>query len=286
MPLKFVLWKGRLQGRFLYHVLRSRRAYMVETLQRCLGVDTAEAKRILRGMFENIGMSIHEFFRLPHMSRKELGDSMTIIGQEHWDAYNRALPNGCGGILVVGHTGSWEYGLQVGGAAIGKDLSLIVKNLKPPSFDEWVNETRESHGMNVYERSVSAKPALKDQKAGRCIVFVLDQNTKRSAGIFVDFFGRPACTSDGAAILSAISKVPLIFLGCSRDPSDPSRSVIEVSPPRRAPADRSPEEIHRATQEITNDMESFIRRNPTQWIWMHRRWKTRPENEVKAEGCG
>jgi KDO2-lipid IV(A) lauroyltransferase len=103
--------------------------------------------------------------------------------------------------------------------------------------------------------------------------FMLDQNMKKNWGVFVDFFGKPASTSDGLAQLSAMSGYHIHPILCRRDPQT-RKLIAEVGEQIPGPKDRSDEEILRVTAECTHKIEEFIRSYPDQWIWMHRRWKT------------
>ena len=111
------------------------------------------------------------------------------------------------------------------------------------------------------------------------MAFILDQNAKKNWGIFVDFFGKPACTSHGLAQMAALSGHKIFPVTCRRE-RDTRNLIVEIGEEIPGPTDRSEEEVHRVTQECTRYLERFIREHPEQWIWMHRRWKTKPDPEI------
>jgi KDO2-lipid IV(A) lauroyltransferase len=162
---------------------------------------------------------------------------------------------------------------------LGIELHIVVKSLKPESLNRWITDTRSRWGTRVHDRRGSVRNLIEALKEGNPIGFIIDQNAKRNWGVFVDFFGRPACTTDGLAQLAAIGGKPIFPVFCRRDPV--TRSLIaEIGEEIVGPSDRSPEEIERVTAECTRKLEDFIRKYPDQWIWMHRRWRTRPEAEA------
>lgn len=235
----------------------------------CLGVEQAEANQIMRRMYRNLGYTVSEFFRMPHMSESEITRHLVF------NQIERFPEKGTGYIALVAHTGNWE--LPAAAASLyGLDsLHMVVKSLKPPSLNQWVCKVRSRWGTHIHDRRGSSRDLLKVVKAHEPLVFVLDQNMKRNWGIFVDFFGKPACTTDGLAHLAAISGYPIYPVFCRRKWEDHTL-VVEVGEQIPGPADRSPEEVHRVTAACTKAIEAFIRENPEQWIWMHRRWRTQP----------
>lgn len=247
----------------------SRKAEIRGRIMDCLGVSKAEANEIMHRMYRNLGYTVSEFFRMPHMSESEVTRHLVFRNIE------RFPEKGTGYIALVAHTGNWE--LPAAAASLyGLDsLHMVVKALKPASLNQWVCKVRSRWGTHIHDRRGSSRDLLKVVKSHEPLVFVLDQNMKRNWGIFVDFFGKPACTTDGLAQLAAISGYPIFPVFCRRNWEDHTL-VVEVGEEIPGPSDRSPEEVHRVTAACTAVIEAFIRENPEQWIWMHRRWRTQP----------
>jgi KDO2-lipid IV(A) lauroyltransferase len=274
LPLSWVRKMGSGFGRLLGS-LSSRKVEIRQRVMDCLEVDAKEAKRILQGMYRNLGMTVFEFLRMPHMSAEERDREITFIGMEKLKAVNYSY------LAVVGHTGNWELMAATASALMKPELNVVVKSLKPESLNTWITRTRSSWGTRVHDRRGSSRELLKVLKKGKPLGFILDQNAKRNWGVFVDFFGKPACTTDGLAVLAAMSKRPIFPVFCRRDPETLSL-LVEIGDEIPGPVDRSDEEVLRVTQLCTRKIEEFIRQYPDQWIWMHRRWRTQPETVSHA----
>ncbi len=266
LPRQAVSLLGRHWG-WVAWLCRRRRHEVEARIMDCLDVQQSEARRIVRGMYRNFGLTFAELLRIPHMSDEEALDRMCYDGLEAFEADP-------GAIAVVAHTGNWEMQAATAGLVLQRRLNIVVKSLKPASLDEWMHAARGRWGTRVFDRRGSARDLLKVLKAGENLGFILDQNAKRNWGIFVDFFGKPACTSDGLAQLAAISGRPIFPVFCHRE--EDGRLHVEFGEQIPGPQDRSEAEIHRVTQAATLAVENFIRRYPDQWIWMHRRWRTQP----------
>lgn len=255
----------------------TRKAEIRERIMHCLEVDRTEARRIMRGMYANLGMTVLETLRLPKTKSGELLREIEYRGAEKLEACHHAY------IAAVAHTGNWEWMAAAATPKLGAELNVVVKALKPESLNRWITDCRSKEGTRVHDRRGSSRTLIRVLRQGKPLGFMIDQNAKRNWGVFVDFFGTPACTTDGLATLAAIADKPIFPVFCRRDPHTRSL-VVEIGEEITRPRDRSPEEIRRVTAEATRALEDFIRRYPDQWIWMHRRWRTRPEAEETE--CG
>lgn len=269
MPL--VQWLGRGFGNVAWLFSRRKREVR-ERIMECLGVDGDTARGILRRMYRNLGMTAAEFLHMPYMEESAAREH---IAYRHVE---RLRNGGEGFIALVAHTGNWELMAAATSFILPTPLHVIVKSLKPKSLDLWVKKTRNCWGATIHDRRGSTRELFKVLKSGENLAFILDQNAKRNWGVFVDFFGKPACTSDGLANLAAIGDYPIHPVFCRRDP-ETRKLIVEVGEEIERPKDRSPEEIRRVTRDCTAKIEEFIRQYPDEWIWMHRRWRTRPEAE-------
>ncbi|MDF3128657.1 lysophospholipid acyltransferase family protein [Kiritimatiellaeota bacterium B1221] len=232
----------------------------------CLGVTWKEANGIQRRMYRNLGWTVSEFFRLPYMREAEALDLLQLQNTEQ-------IPEDRKYIALVAHTGNWEL-LAASTPLQGfGNLNIVVKTLKPPQMNTWICKARTRWGTRVHDRRGSSRNLLRVLKTGEPLGFILDQNAKNNWGVFVDFFGKPACTTDGLAQLAAISGYEIHPVFCRRDMKT-RKLIAEVGEVIPGPKDRSPEEIIRVTAECTKKIEDFVRKYPDQWIWMHRRWRT------------
>ncbi|MDA3874653.1 MAG: lysophospholipid acyltransferase family protein [Kiritimatiellae bacterium] len=268
LPLRAVHAVGAGIGALAWFFNR-RKAEIRNRIRECLGVDADEANRIQRAMYRNLGYTAVETLRIPHMGEAEVRSRIRYLGTE-------MLPEkGTGFFALVAHTGSWEL-MATATPLLGLGpLHVVVKTLKPSGLNTWLCKARTRWGNKIHDRRGASRELLKVLKTQEPMAFILDQNAKRNWGVFVDFFGKPACTTDGLAQLAAISGYPIFPVFCRRNREDRTL-VVEVGEEIPGPADRSPEEIHRVTTACTAAIEDFVRENPEQWIWMHRRWRTQP----------
>lgn len=268
LPLRIAQNLGAGIG-YTAYLFSSRKNEVDVRISECLNLERSQARSIQKSMYRNLGYTVAEFLRMPHMDKDQVHDLISFERTEQFPEPEKGF------IALVGHTGNWEL------AAASTPLldpaiyvNLVVKPLKPASFYDWVNQVRAKWGTTIHDRRESPKKLLKLMKQGENIVFVLDQNARRHRGIFVDFFGRPACTYDTLAQFAALSGHPILPVLCRRDP-ETRKLIVTVGEEVPGPVDRSEEEVRRVTQACTKRLEDFIRRYPDQWIWMHRRWKTK-----------
>lgn len=206
-------------------------------------------------------------------------------GEAFRSFYRARVPEGSGAVLVTGHLGNWE----VAGAAVGEagvPAVAVVKNQRNPLVDRWVRRRRASAGVEtvpLYGASRRLTRALAD---GELVLLVADQDAL-SHGLFVDFMGRPASTHRGPAALSLRYDVPLLFGALVRErpePMAPYRAVLEEVDRSGLPSgeelrgggDERAEAERELTRRWVSILEREVRERPGQYLWFHRRWKTRP----------
>ncbi|NLB54835.1 MAG: lysophospholipid acyltransferase family protein, partial [Lentisphaerae bacterium] len=197
---KIVQTAGKMVGWVLGSVIRYRRREVLETLRISLPEKSPdELNVILNGMYKNLGINVVEWMILPRIDADYLENRMVVENREFAD---EALQNKNGSILLTAHTGNFL--MMCIFAGLEKiPLHLITKTIKPKWIhDKWVS-TFNKLGIKFLPRRNSYRDCRKVLKKGEALGFILDQNMKRNEGIFVDFFGRPACTSPGLAFLSA-----------------------------------------------------------------------------------
>jgi KDO2-lipid IV(A) lauroyltransferase len=175
-------------------------------------------------------------------------------------------------VVLTAHLGNWDLmGLW---AASRYPLTIISKVIKNEAVNRFWMEKRAAAGVNIVPAHHSYRACLSALKKGGLLGFILDQNMIHTEGIFVDFFGRPACTTPGLAVLSAHAQAPIVPVFMIRQAD--GNHVVRMWPALPPPADRGSESIAATTQACTRLVEEIIRQHPEQWIWMHRRWRTQP----------
>lgn len=256
--------------------LRFRRSEVQATLQRCFPEKSpADVRAVADGMYRHLGALLIETLRTGHMDLTALAEEVDFSG---FEKVMRILSQGRGLIVLTAHVGNFEL-LAMMAALKGAPLTVITKALKPKWLNDWWLETRGKFGVKMLPARHSYRDCREVLKANGILGFVLDQNMKRNRGIFVDYFGRPACTSPGLALLSAQSGAPVLPVFMLREPD--GRHSVHVCDPLPPPERADKEAIRQATQAYTAIIERFVRAHPDQWIWLHRRWRTQPLEEMK-----
>jgi KDO2-lipid IV(A) lauroyltransferase len=191
-----------------------------------------------------------------------------MVRFENWEVVERAIADGRGLVAAISHYGNFELLARSVGRH-GVPLTLIGRRLSG-SFNRWLVRSR---GITVLPDRGSSAPAVAALRRGEVLAIAIDQNMRPSRGIFVDYFGAPACTTPAAAVYALRAGAPLIagFMVRQEDGSH----VLFVRGPFTT-TERGHKAVHDLTQQLTHAVEQAVREHPDHWFWVHRRWKTRP----------
>jgi KDO2-lipid IV(A) lauroyltransferase len=228
----------------------------------------------MRGAYENLAREAIATIRLGRMNREHVIERTRVIGLAEFRA---ALAEGRGIVLASGHVGNHEIGAAALSAR-GIPLDLVVQQQSNPLFDAALNDARRRLGLGIIDRWKAQRLALKALRQGHAVAFAADQNAGKS-GVFVPFFGRLASTHRGAALFAYKTGAPL-FLGTSLRKGTGYEVTLQ-----RVDVDRSgdlDDVVYRLTAAFTARLEEVVRSEPDQYLWLHRRWKTRPPEERKT----
>jgi Kdo2-lipid IVA lauroyltransferase/acyltransferase len=262
-------------GWMLAHVVRLRRTYVLATLARCFPEKSKQdRKAIYQAMCCHQALNLMELMRFVGGKEAELGRLFEAHNLARAEA---AHARGKGVLILIAHFGNYALlALQVP-KLFKYPLSIVAKPLKNKALDElwWGLQAKAGitgiPGRNAYRACVRAL------RNNELVGFMLDQNRPTGQGVFVDFFGQPASTTAGLALLSAQTGAPVLPVFMRRTPD--GRHVLEVLPLLEPPPNRQEETILAHTAAYTKIIEEEIRRYPEQWLWLHKRWKSRPAQE-------
>lgn len=229
-------------------------------------LSAAGRQRIADGVFRSIARLLVAFARFPRISRENAGDWIRCEGLEHFrDALNR----GRGVMVATGHIGNWELSAFAHALMTGP-MHVVVRPLDNPRLDALVARRRKLSGNRIIEKKDFARGILKALAANQAVGILIDQNSTPDVGVFADFFGIPACSNAGFARLAAHSGASVVP-GCALWSEDEGRYVLRFYPRVEMTGD-----VRADTQRLQTQLETIIRAHPDQWLWIHRRWKTRP----------
>jgi len=280
---------GRLPPSAAYSVGRSmgRLAYLLAAELRRTGTinlrlafpekSDEERARLLRECFESLGRELGLFSQMASRSREQLRQLMEVEGFEN--IIDSKAARGHHLIYYTGHLGAWEL-TSFGPSVLEHPFTFLVRRIDNPRIEEYVDGVRTRFGNRTLDKLSAARSMLKLLRSGESALGLLpDLNTLDDEAIFVDFFGVPAATTFLIAKLAVRTNTPLIpiFAPWSEEKGK-YLLIVETPIPAECSGDEEAD-VRRLTIEITRRVENQIRQYPGQWLWIHKRWKTRPPGE-------
>ena len=231
--------------------------------------------RVVRELYRNLGLHLAEFCLMSRYTRENTKKNLRYSGLEH---YLAARDAGRGVLVVTGHLGLWELS-SFYHSLMGYPMSMVIRRLDNPLVDRLVNNIRCLHGNTVLHKDDFARGLLGAMRQGETVGILMDTNMTPPQGVFVDFFGTPACTASGLARV-AMRTQAAVLPGFLTWREDEKKYVLEFGERLELVSTGNGEEdIVTNTQICTAAIEHWIRQFPEQWLWVHRRWKTRPPGE-------
>ncbi len=260
-------------ARLAFRLLCKERTKTIKNLTEIFGNEKSpkEIWKMAQEVFVNQTVNFTDYIATAHYTKLEQFKFFDIIGEEN---LKREYDKGKGVICLLSHTGAWEYSAILP-PLMGYTTSAVSKNLPNPAIDKLIVEARERRGMKNITRGGGYKILLEHIQKGDCFIIMIDQDTK-TKGVFVDFFGKKAFTPLGAAILAKKTGAPVVPMFMRRTPENRYEFSIQPAIPY-VETGNDEVDLQYNTQQYTTCIEDFIRKNPTQWVWMHERWKTTEE---------
>ena len=235
----------------------------------------SQRRKVLFGLFRNFGRMLADFAHFPRWNRSNIERLIIYDGFEN---YAQAQSQGRGVLFLTGHFGNWELSSFAHGV-YGYPCDFVVRALDNPLMDELINRYRCLGGGKPIEKGDFARGLLRAFGRGNAVGVLVDQNMLTGEGTFVDFFGRPACTTTGPARVAKKTGVPIVLGLVIWDPKL-KKYRLRFDPVEWLKGQSPEEEIQINTANFTRLLEAYIRRFPDHWLWVHRRWKTRPPGEA------
>lgn len=238
-----------------------------------------ERETLLKKSFESLGRMLGEVSQFPRATPESLAELTEFqIQPETRALHEKAKAEGRGTIVVTPHLGNWEM-LVFSYSALETPISYLARPLDNPLIEDLTVKLRTRFGNRPINKTNSVTPAIEVLRKGEILGILADVNAHPKEGVFVPFFGIPACTSTGVAMLALRTNSIIIPVCGVWDEENNHYKIIHgnVIEPSRT-GDRK-QDVIETTAAFTSVIENFIRQYPDQWIWIHKRWKTRPPGE-------
>jgi len=234
-----------------------------------------EREAILRSVYRNLGYLLAEFSKMPEYTAESASRFIRYEGLEN---YLKAREHGKGVLVLTGHLGAWELS-SFYHSLMGMPMGMVIRRLDNPLVDAFVNEVRCLHGNRVVHKDDFARGLISSMRSGETVGILMDTNMTPPQGVFVPFFGVEACTASGMARIAQKTGAAVVPGFLVWDEGE-GRYVLhfgeELEVVHTGDAER---DAVTNTATFTAAIERYVRRYPEQWLWLHRRWKTRPEGE-------
>jgi Kdo2-lipid IVA lauroyltransferase/acyltransferase len=235
----------------------------------------AERARILRGEFASLGRQLAEVCHFPQYTRENVEQVVVYDGLEN---YEQAHARGKGVLFLTAHFGGWELS-AFSHSLHGHWMHVVVRAMDNVYLDRLIRQYRTMHGNQIVEKDDFVRGLLAAMKAGEVVGILMDTNMTPPQGIFVDFFGIPACTASGLARIALRADAAVVPTFTIWDAKlkkyrlrfDPAVVLVRTGDLEA--------DIQANTQNFTSIIEDYVRKYPEQWLWVHRRWKTRPPGQ-------
>jgi KDO2-lipid IV(A) lauroyltransferase len=265
--------------RLFYHLSSKHRLIAIHNLK-CAFPEkrVEEIIAITKGVYRTMAIVTADFFDIPSLTKDNINHLVEVEGVEHC---KKALEQNRGILMVGAHFGNWELAAIVFSLVI-KPAVVIYRPLDNAILDNLVYTVRSSTGSTPLPKNRAMRQMLRSLKRNEVIGILIDQNVAWQEGVFVDFFGRPACTNNGLALIAMHTEAPVIPAYIVRLENGKYRFVIkeEIKLIRTGDEDK---DILINTQNYTSFVEDIVRKYPDQWLWVHQRWKTKPWQFTKTQ---
>ena len=278
VPLHIAPRLGRGLGTVAWHVARRERNRAIRNIAIAFPEwSDAQRRRTIREMFRHFGVSLFELAWLPNMNDQSRAATTDIEGLEE---ILPLLDSGTGVIMFTAHIGNWEWLSYVMGT-FGRPVSVLHRERDQPEMNRYIIELRARAGVNTIGRGTtsSAREMIQTLRRGGMLAFVIDQNI-RTESVKVPFFGKPALTPLGPVKFAIRTEAMISVSYIHRDAA--GRHHARFLPPFQCRRDDDPVAL---AARITKEYEEQIRRHPEQWVWVHDRWRERPQWEITPEAA-
>ena len=281
LPMPAVRACGGALGRAVYFVDGFHRRIALTNLAQAFPTrSSSEQRAVARAMFAHFGRLLLELIKFGSLSDAQMLARIDSDGEER---VQQAYQHGRGVLFFTGHFGYWEM-QAIAQPLRARPVSVLARPLDNPHLHHMLEQIRTRTGNSVIYRQGAIRKVMRELAANRGVALLIDQHLHSADAVYVDFFNRPAATTSALAALALRTGAPVIPVFALPLPGGRYRFVYErpVPPPR----EDSPDAVREFTQRCTDVLEMYVRRDPSLWLWMHRRWRDRdPDLADEAAGA-
>ena len=280
LPRKTAIWLGISVGRLAYHLLGKLRGVGLRNLELAFPERSeTERTQILKAAFRNLGRVMAVVSGFGDLTAENMTDLIEYKPDpEFATAYEKTKTDGRGRIILGGHLGNWE--LQAFSYPVFfEPLSFLARRMDNPRIEEMILSIRTRLGNKQIDKTNSASLILRTLRGGGTIGVLADVNSHPKEGVFVSFFGIPACTASGIAMLALRTNAVIVPMFAMWDEARGKYFIVHDKIIEPVNSGDRKQDIEETTALCVAATERVIRAYPEQWIWIHRRWKTRPPGE-------
>ncbi|MGA2902913.1 MAG: lysophospholipid acyltransferase family protein [Candidatus Korobacteraceae bacterium] len=276
LPRPLAHGAGILIGGWVYHLHPRLRRVGLRNLELAFPEKSpAERRKILRGVYVSLGRLLGEACLFPRYTQANVSRIAAYQGFENFEAAEKQEK---GVLLLTAHLGAWEVG-SFFHSLQGHPMQIVVRPLDNPYVDALVTRYRGLHGNTMISKQEFARGLIAAMRRNETVGILMDTNMTPPQGVFVDFFGIPACAASGLARIALYTSASVVPAFTIWDPVLRKYRVEFDRPVELVRTGNDDADAVANTARFTQIIEGYIRRYPDQWLWVHRRWKTRPAGE-------
>lgn len=277
LPLETSMRFGKGVGRFLGSRFPKLQSAARRNLEIALPeLSPEEKERIVRGTFESLGRHLGFVAHFRKFKHEDIRNLIEVVGKE--EHFDKAFATGRGVLFFTGHFGSWEV-FNLLAPSFGYGMNILVRRIDNSLVENFVDKMRTRFGTTTLDKTKSARKMFRVLENGEILGILADLNAQEKEGVFVDFFGVPASTTTSIAKL-ALKTGAVVLPAFAVWEESKKKYVVYLEPPiDYEKTENTDEDIKNLTQKITSVVEKYVRRYPEQWLWIHKRWNTRPKGE-------
>lgn len=270
IPKSILCFFGGIIGTVLYYLDMPHRRIVKRNLKFTYPEWTDEEIRLLsKRIFRNLGVTILEILQMNFFSQNDFLENIRIKGKEH---LLEAVGKGRGVVIISAHLGNWEAASLFAPCYFGYPVTSVARKIESGIVNRWILRFRTRFGNSIIDKEGALPEMTQTLRDGKILALLIDQGTKKSEGVELEFFGKKVTVTPAAAMLALRCKSPVLPVFCVRE--EDQKLTINIWPPVQVVRTKDLRDDLRAnTQIMTDVIEKAVRRYPDQWLWLHKRWK-------------